>query len=495
LDCHECLRIAAVGFAILVAVEQDENMKSEQPPGELRNQDRALPGSCGMEVAPVVCGCRHIGLRQTIGASLFQRMRLFGGLLAWLLIASTGSRGVMAGELATGSLDIQAEWPTFHGPRRDNLVRETGLLKRWPDDGPRLLWKSSVCGKGYAAVSVARGCLFISGDFGEEEMVLALNLNGSLKWKTVHGKAWTGAQPGSRTTPTYDDGLVYHLGPHGNLSAFEAASGKPVWTIDIREQFTAPLGLWGYTENLVVDGDQVLCTPGGAAGRVVALDKKTGRVRWANTEITDRQAYSSPIVAEHGGVRQFIALARNSFFGVDIRTGSLLWSHPHESFCDQNVTSPIYHDGSVFVSSGHRAGARVVKLSADNRDARPVWSTTQLDNCHGGVVLLDGYLYGSGCRLYNKGLLCVEFATGKVMYRAEQIGKVSLTWADGLLYCLDNDGEMLLVQATPQRATVLSRFKIPRNDNDHTLTHPVVCGGRLYLRHLDDLFAYNIRAD
>ncbi len=401
---------------------------------------------------------------------------------------------IALGGLALAAPVDEASWPTFHGPRRDNLAPETGLLKAWPKEGPRLLWRFSGCGKGYAAVSVAQGRLFTSGDFGDQEMVLALDLDGNLKWKTPHGKAWKGAQPGSRTTPTYDEGLVYHLGPHGNLSAFEAATGKSVWSIDIKEQFDAPLRTWGYTENVLIDGDKLLCMPGGSKGRVVALDKKTGRVIWANTDITDRAAYSSPIVAAHGGRRQLIALARSTVVGVDVQTGQLLWSHEHESTCDQNVTSPIYHDGCVMVTSGHQAGARVVRLSDDSRQARQLWFGTRLDNCHGGVVLLDGYLYGSGCRMYNKGLLCVEFATGKVMYRTEEIGKVSLTWADGLLYCYDNDGEMLLVKGTPQAATIVSRFKIPKTDDEHTLTHPVVCGGRLYLRHLDDLFAYDIRA-
>jgi outer membrane protein assembly factor BamB len=193
-------------------------------------------------------------------------------------------------------------------------------------------------------------------------------------------------------------------------------------------------------------------------------------------------------------VRQLITLARSSVLGVDARNGRLLWTHPHESTCDQNVTSPIYHDGRVFVSSGHKAGSRVVELSADGRQASQLWFGTRLDNCHGGVVLVDGCLYGSGCRLYNKGLFCVDFATGKVLYQAKEIGKVSLTWAEGLLYCMGNEGEMLLVRATPQAATVVSRFTLPRPDTEPVLTHPVVCGGRLYLRHLDDLFAYDIRA-
>ncbi len=399
----------------------------------------------------------------------------------------------LAARAAAASAE-SASWPAFHGPLRDNLSRETGLLKEWPKEGPRLLWRFAECGKGYSAVSVAEGLLYFSGDFGNDEMVLALDLQGRLKWKAANGKAWKGAQAGARTTPTYDDGLLYHLGPHGSLTALEAATGRRVWSVDIRERFEATLGIWGYTENLLVDGDKVLCMPGGVRGRVVALDKKTGRTLWANTEIADRCAYSSPIVAVHGGVRQFITLARNTFLGVDLQTGRLLWSHPHESFCDQNVTSPIYDQGRVFVSSGHKAGARVVEISPDHRQVRQLWHGTRLDNCHGGVVLLDGLLYGSGCRMYNKGLHCVELATGKVRYQAKELGKVSLTHAEGLLYCLDNDGEMLLVKATPEAATVISRFPMPRQDKDVTLTHPVVCGGRLYLRQLDELFAYDIRA-
>lgn len=400
---------------------------------------------------------------------------------------------VMAGLLSTSGVD--APWPAFHGPKRDNLSGETGLLRQWPQDGPPLLWKSTNCGKGYSAVSVADGSLFLSGDFGDQEFVLALDMQGRLRWKTPHGKAWKGAQPGARTTPTYDNGRVYHLGPHGSLSAFDAQTGRAIWTVDICERFESSVRTWGYTENLLIDGDRLLLMPGGTKGRVVALDKSTGRTLWANTEISDRAAYSSPIVAEHGGVRQFIALARSTVLGVDVKTGQLLWSHEHESTCDQNVTSPIYHDGRVFVTSGHRAGARVVQLSPDGKKAEQVWFGTRLDNCHGGVVLLNGHLYGSGCRLYNKGLLCVEFATGKVRYQAKEIGKVSVTHADGLLYCYDNDGEMLLVNATPEAASIVSRFKVPRAETtEHTLTHPVVCEGRLYLRHLDELFAYDIRA-
>ena len=416
-------------------------------------------------------------------------------------------------------------WPEFHGTKRDNISRETGLLTRWPKEGPRLIWKYSGCGRGYACVSVAEGLIFTSGDFGDQEMLLALDLDGKLKWKAPNGRAWKGAQRGARATPTYRDGVLYHLNPHGLLSAYTASSGERLWSVDVKERFDAPRRTWGFTENVIVEGDLVLCMPGGRKGRVVALDRKTGATVWANTEISDAAAYSSPIIVTHRGVRQFITLARQSVLGVEVRTGKLLWSHGHPSTCDQNVTSPVFHEGAVYVTSGHKGGGRVVRIGPDGRSVKELWYGTDLDNCHGGVVLLDGYLYGSGCRLYKRGLICAEFATGRTMYNAREIGKVSVTYAgrvsarrspglrlgaanypeqklreggyrrraDGLLYCLGNDCSVSLVDVSPERAKVVSRFLPPWKKRPPCLSHPVVCGGRLYIRHLDELFAYDVR--
>lgn len=411
-----------------------------------------------------------------------------------LSAAGLGIGPVLALALVVAAAEpLPPHWPEFHGPNRDNLVPETGLLKQWPEGGPKLLWKFAECGKGYACVSVADGRLYTSGDFGEDEYVLALDLNGKLLWRTPNGKAWKGAQPGARTTPTYRDGAVYHLNAHGDLAALDARTGRKLWTVNLVERFDVDLGLWGFTENLVVEGDKVLCLAGGKRGRVVALDCRTGATRWANTSLTDRAGYSSPVVVTHAGVRQYIALARSTVLSVEVETGKTLWVHEHKGFCDQNVTTPIYHDGTVYVTSGHKAGGRKVKMAGDGKGVTEQWFQTDLDNCHGGVVLLGGYLYGSGCRLYQRGLMCVEYATGKTLYNAREIGKVSITYADGLLYCLGNDTTMALVDISPQRARIVSRFQPPWTKEPPCLSHPVVCGGRLYLRHLNELLAYDIK--
>lgn len=385
-------------------------------------------------------------------------------------------------------------WPEFHGPRRDNMSPDKGLLREWPAGGPKLLWKAPGCGRGYASVSIADGMVFTSGDIGPEQMVIALDLEGKVRWKSANGLAWRGPQPGSRTTPTWHDGAVYHLNAHGILSAFESRTGRRLWSVNVAQRFEARPGGWGYAENVVVEDNLVLCTPGGARGRVVALDRKTGATVWANTEMTDRAAYGSPIVVSHGGRRVLINFMHATVVGVEVQTGKLLWSHRHPSTCDQNVTRPLYHDGHVFVTSGHRGGGRWLRLDGAGTNVRELWFDRDFDNCHGGVVLLDGHLYFCGCRMYNKGLICVDVSTGRRLYRAEEIGKVSITWAEGMLYCLDNDGDVLLVRPAPEGARVVSRFALPREDKENTLAHPVVCGGRLYLRHLDNLYVYDVAA-
>ena len=178
---------------------------------------------------------------------------------------------------------------------------EKGLLKKWPEGGPRLVWKYSPCGEGYSGVSIAEGKIFTAGDFDDAEMILALDMHGKLLWKAPNGEAWQKASPGSRTTPTYNDGVLYQMNPAGRLAAYEARSGKQLWAVDLQAGFDAQYGIWGLAENVIVEGDKVLCMPGGPKGRVVALDKRTGKTVWANTQIEHAAAYCSPLVVTYGG--------------------------------------------------------------------------------------------------------------------------------------------------------------------------------------------------
>jgi len=412
------------------------------------------------------------------------RQLVCGGLLA-VTVAS-------AAWAAAG--DAGGWWPQFHGPSRDNMSRETGLLKEWPSEGPPLAWKFAECGKGYSGVAIADGMVFTAGDFADKEFVLALDLGGRLLWKAENGKSWKGAEPGSRTTPTFDGGVLYHMNPTGRVAAFEAKTGRELWAVDTKERYGAQFGMWALSENLLVDGKAVLCVPGGPKGRVIALDKATGELLWANTEIAEQAAYCSPILVEHKGVRQIITLMHKSVVSVDVKTGKLLWTHGHPAPYGQNVDRPLFKDGYVLVSAGHNAGSRLIQINDASDGVREVWYSKEMDNCHGGIMLLDGYLYGSGCRLFHKGLHCLEFLTGKKASTAVEVGKVSLTWAEGLLYCVDQERKVFLVQPSPQGSKIIGRFELPKVSKDLVLCHPVVCGGRLYLRHDANLYCYDVKA-
>ena len=390
--------------------------------------------------------------------------------------------------------DHSASWPEFHGPGRSNISPEKGLLKKWPEGGPRLVWKYSQCGEGYSGVSIAGGMIFTAGDFDDGESLLALDMDGKLLWKSPNGQSWRGASPGSRTTPTYDHGVLYHMSPGGRLAAYEAATGKPLWAVELRSRFDAEYGVWAFAENVVVDGDKVLCMPGGAKGRVVALDKQTGKTLWANTEIEHTAAYCSPVVVTYRGVRQLITMTQKSVLGVAVADGKLLWSAPFVPRSPQNALTPVFHDGYVFVACGHSSGGTVMKVDMDARSAEPVWYRKDLDNCHGGALLVDGKLYGCGCRQGGKNFYCVDFLTGETKKLDKTLGKVGITCADGMIYCLNHQGMMSLLAITPDGFDIVSQFNLGKKPANTYLAHPVICGGLMYLRCDQQLFVYDVRA-
>jgi outer membrane protein assembly factor BamB len=398
--------------------------------------------------------------------------------------------------LSAAETGSDAWWPEFHGPRRDNISPEKGLLKKWPEEGPELIWKYPECGGGYSMVSVADGMIFTAGDFGDREMLIALNMDGKLLWTSPNGASWNGPHPGSRTTPTYHRGLLYHMNPTGRLAAYRAPSGKQIWSVDLQSEFGARYGTWAMAENVVVEGDLLLCVPGGSKALVAALNKHTGETVWVNTELKEVAAYCSPVLVTYQGVRQMITLTQKSVVGVDVHTGKLLWSYPHLTRHDQNVTSPVFSDGYVFVTSGHFSGGRLLEINPNLHDATEVWYRKSFDNCHGGVILVDGCLYGSGCRKGGKDFFCVDFLTGKERQVDRTLNdKLSLACADGMLYGLSYKGKMWLMAITPGGFSVVSQFDVPRKSKDLYLSQPVICGGRLYLRHDRNLYAYDIRAE
>jgi len=404
----------------------------------------------------------------------------------------------LLGLLFCGAASAQegGEWPCFHGESRNNKSSETGLLAKWSEGTPELLWTLEGLGKGYSSVSVAAGYLYTAGVVEGQTYVFAFDLEGNQIWKRPNGQAWEAtrshARPyaGSRATPTCDGGLVYHLGDLGRLAAFHSGTGEEAWVLEVRERFGAEIPKYGYAESVLIDGQHLYCSPGGENGFAACLDKMTGSVIWANADIPGEVGFSSAILAESAGYRQLVNLSSNCVYGLETSSGRLLWSIPFENARSNNCTDAIFHNGHVFASSGYGKGCILIRLAAVEGDVVPetVWRTHMMDNHHGGVILHEGYLYGAGHNA--RGWFCLDFSTGARMWKAP--GKGSLTYADGMLYMLEERGVVKLVRATPEKHEQISIFTVPEGGEGMHWAHPVVCGGRLYIRHADKLFAYRI---
>jgi len=391
----------------------------------------------------------------------------------------------------------EMEWHCFHGLDRENKSAEIGLLKEWPEAGPELLWTVSGLGEGYSSVTIAEGHIYTAGMIEKQTHVYAFDLNGTQVWKKPNGSSWEATRSharsyvGSRSTPTYDNGVVYHLGETGRLATFDYRTGKEIWSLELREMFDAEIPEYGYSESIFIDGERLYCNPAGKKAFMVCLNKKDGELIWANTEIQGTVGFSSPIIAEFGGYRQIIGTSSSRVYGADTQTGKTLWSVEYENQRQNNVADPIFYNGHVFASSGYGRGSILIKLTVSENKIIPetVWHTDLMDNHHGGVILHDGYLYGSGHRA--RGWFCLDFMTGKQMWNTR--GKGSLIYADDMFYCLEEKGTMNLVKATPEKYDATGSFEVPERGKGMHWAHPVVCGGRLYVRHADNLFVYDIR--
>jgi outer membrane protein assembly factor BamB len=388
-------------------------------------------------------------------------------------------------------------WPRFHGPRGDNISTDTGLLKKWPDEGPKLLWTAKGIGHGFAGVTIADGMIYTAGDIDKANVVTAMDMDGRIQWQVENDKAWTGSEPGSRATPTIDGDRLYHLNAHGSVVCLDAKTGKKIWGLDVAKQFGGR-DVWGYAQSLLIDGQHVICSPG-AATAMVALDKETGQTVWKSpTSAGEPAGSASPIVAEYQKLRIILTMTLMSFIGVNADTGDLLWrfEHVNRSYAT-NILTPVYQDGHVFISGGYRNGSVLLKINVDGKKAavEPVWRAKELDNRHGGVILLNGFVYGASHWSTKGKWICVDWKTGKMMYAEPGLGEGSLTCADGMLYAMSEKGKVGLVEPTPTGHQVISEFKLPEGGKGPTWAHPVVCGGRLYIRHGDRLYAYDVRAE
>ncbi|MEE8400450.1 MAG: PQQ-binding-like beta-propeller repeat protein [Desulfobacterales bacterium] len=417
-------------------------------------------------------------------------MRRFIGTVAFFLLLGTGAL----------SADQQTDWPSFHGPDRDNRSNETGLLRAWPEGGPKLLWTASGLGHGYSSVAVVGNRIFTAGMFGKDTHIACIGPDAGIIWQRLAGKSWEASErqrwavpySGSRATPTVDGDTVYFLSELGTLTAFMAANGDERWSLDLARTFEADKPKYGYSESVLVDGNRLFCSPGGKKGYMVAVDKRNGRVLWVNSEINDVVGNSSSVLAEIAGVKQVVSLSSARVFAVDPEGGGLLWQYPFGNKRGNSATDVIVEGGLVYASCGYGKGSILLRPERTDDGSfavNRVWESKLLDNHHGGVVLVDGSLYGAGH--VAKGWFSLAFLGGGKNW--QKAGKGSLTYADDHLYFLDEKGQMSLVLADSKKYTEVARFTVPKGGRGPYWAHPVVCNGRLYIRHSDQLYAYDIR--
>jgi outer membrane protein assembly factor BamB len=380
-----------------------------------------------------------------------------------------------------------ADWPQWRGPQRDGKSAETGLLKSWPPGGPKLIWKTQGLGEGYSAFAVVKDRLYTQGQRGDQEYVMAFDVaTGKKLWEAPAGKPFRERRGhGPRGTPTVEGDRLWAESADGTLSCLLAASGKPVWQMNLVDKFGSSVIHWGMSESPLIDGEKVIATPGASGASVVALDKNTGKLIWKSQ--SDSAGYSSPIVFDHNGRRQYAVFTGDGAMGLDARNGELLWRYDKVSNRTANIATPIFHDGHVFLSSDYGTGAALLKLGGPG--ASEVYFSREMKNHYSTSVLVGEYLYGFSSQI----LTAMKFRTGEVAWRDRSVGKGSVTYADGMLYTLSENGVMGLVEATPSAYKEISRFEIPRGEFP-TWTPPIIASGRMYLREQDHLYSYDVKS-
>ncbi|HKQ51124.1 MAG TPA: PQQ-binding-like beta-propeller repeat protein, partial [Pyrinomonadaceae bacterium] len=367
----------------------------------------------------------------------------------------------------------------------------TGLLKQWPEGGPPLLWKVSGAGRGYSSFAVSKGLMYTMGLKGDREHVIAFDVaTGKQVWATPHGSGAfrNDRGDGPRGTPTVDGDRLYALGGNGDLSALETKTGRVIWTMNVLEKFGGKNITWGISESPLVIGEKVLVNAGGPGASVVALNKKDGSLIWKSQ--SDKAGYSSAIPIQVAGKTQVVFFTDERGLGLDLETGKLLWEYSRAANNVANAATPIARGNRVFLTSDYGNGGGLVEIKADAKGvtATEVYFTKEMRNHHSSSVLIGDHLYGFSSSI----LTAMRFDTGEVAWRDRSVGKGSLVYADGHLYCLSENGVVGLVEATPAGYREKGRFRIEQ-DSLPTWSHPVVAGGRLYLRDQDTIYAYDVR--
>jgi len=402
---------------------------------------------------------------------------------------------LLAAAVITASPLFSADWPQWRGAGRAGHSPDTSILAPWPKGGPKQVWIFKDAGMGYSGFSMVGSRLYTMGARKEKEQVICLDAaTGKEVWSASLGPVYENNWGnGPRSTPTVDGDQVYALSATGMLACLNAKDGQEIWKVDLVKTLGGELQGWGYTESVLVDGDQVICTPGGQKGTMAALNKKTGAVIWQTPGLKAPAQYSSPVRIEVGGQPQYAQLLMSKVVGISPKDGALLWE---TSFPGRVAVIPtvVFGQDHVYATAGYGTGCQLIKLGAAEPEV--IYEEKVITNHHGGVILVDGKLYGHSDK---GGWTCQDFLTGKTEWQDESLGKGACTYAAGHLVCVDeNDGTVALAKASPSGWSEAGRFKLApqskiRKKEGRIWTHPVVLNGRLYLRDQDLVYCYDVR--
>lgn len=380
-----------------------------------------------------------------------------------------------------------AQW---RGPDRDGIYHETGLLKSWPEGGPRLIWHFDELGDGHSSAAVTADRIYTAGMENGIGYIYAFSSEGKLLWKVPYGEEWSENYQGTRSTPLICDGKIYLMSALGKLVCRKADNGDFIWSVDLIKELHGVNIRWGMTENLLIDGNKLFCTAGGAENNVVAFDKNTGKVIWSGKGKGEASAYCSPALLKLQGKHVFVTHTENSIIGLDTETGKLLWSVDQPNKYSVHANTPIFHDGYLYCVSGYAKGGVMLKVANNGSSVQEMWRNIAIDNRIGGFVIVDGRIYGSDDS--GKAWYCLDWTTGKNLFSEKITGKGCIIFADGMLYCYGETGEIVLVQPFASGFKKTGILTIPFGSAQHW-AHPVIANGRLFVRHGNSLMVYDLR--
>jgi outer membrane protein assembly factor BamB len=379
-----------------------------------------------------------------------------------------------------------AQW---RGPNRDGKYNETNLLKQWPEAGPTLLWHFDGLGEGHSSAAVANNRIYTAGLLDGIGYLFCFDLTGKVVWKVPYGEEWTESYAGARSTPLVHNGKVYLYSGFGKLVCRKADNGEFIWSVDVLKDYQGPNIKWGVTENLLIEGNKLFCTVGGAEANVIALDSETGKLIWKCSGKGEASAYGSPALIKLKTRNILVAQTASSILGIDTEKGTLLWSHDQPNKYSVHANTPLFHDGFLYCVSGYGKGGVMLKVSEDGSSVQEMWRNTNIDNRMGGFVLVNGKIYGSDDP--GKAWYCLDWKTGTNMYSEKITGRGNIIYSDGMLYLYGDNGEIVLAEPLPNSFKKVSSFPMPFGTDQHW-AHLTIAHGKLFVRHGSSLMVYDI---